>query len=159
MLPKLQKSNTEKKQYVSFLPSVNWILSKKFYNSLNQMDSKMLRNEDWDFVYRMKKKKFRLFYSPNTVVYHENSNLFHFIKKRFIYGFYMWPILMQLNLQNYYFFLPLLFAMYLMSFPLIFLLDYYLLFYTLVLLVYFLVVIIQSIKLSLKNKLENFLNI
>ena len=57
MLPKLQKSNTEKKQYVSFLPSVNWILSKKFDNSLNQMDSKMLRNEDWDFAYRMKKKK------------------------------------------------------------------------------------------------------
>ena len=49
--------------------------------------------------------------------------------------------------------------MYLISFPSIFLLDYYLLFYTLVLLVYFLVVIIQSIKLSLKNKLENFLNI
>ena len=87
-LPKLQKSNTEKKQYVSFLPSVNWILSKKFYNSLNQIDDKMLRNRDWDFVYRMK-KKFRLFYSPNTLVYHENNNLFHFIKKRFLYGFYM----------------------------------------------------------------------
>ena len=27
VLPKLQKSNTEKKQYASFLPSVNWILS------------------------------------------------------------------------------------------------------------------------------------
>ena len=106
MLPKLQKQNKEKAQYVGFIPSANWILSRKFFNSLNQMDDKMLRNEDWDFVYKMRKTKYKLFYSPNTLVYHDNSTIFHFIKKRFIYGFYMWPILTQLNLQNYYFFLP-----------------------------------------------------
>ena len=60
MKPKLQKGNSEKEQYVSFLPSVNWILSKKIFNSLNQMNSKILRNEDWDFVHRMKKKNFKL---------------------------------------------------------------------------------------------------
>ena len=57
MKPKLQKHTTENKQYVDFLPSCNWILSRKFFNSLNQMDGNMLRNEDWDFVYKMKKKK------------------------------------------------------------------------------------------------------
>ena len=31
MKPKLQKSNSEKVQYVSFMPSVNWILSKNFF--------------------------------------------------------------------------------------------------------------------------------
>ena len=37
MLPKLQKQNSEKAQYTSFIPSANWILSKKFFNSLNQI--------------------------------------------------------------------------------------------------------------------------
>ena len=57
MRPKLQKSNEEKLQFVKFAPSVNWIISKKFFNSMNQMDDQMLRNEDWDFVHRMRKKK------------------------------------------------------------------------------------------------------
>ena len=56
MKPQLQKDNSEKVQYVSFMPSVNWILSKKFYNSLKQMNGKILRNEDWDFVYNRMRK-------------------------------------------------------------------------------------------------------
>ena len=139
MLPKLQKQNSEKAQYTSFIPSANWIMSKKFFNSLNQMDNKMLRNEDWDFVYKMSKTKFKLFYSPNTLIYHDNNSISHFIKKRFIYGFYMWPILTKLNLQNYYFFLPLIFAIFLISFPLIFIINYYLLFYSIIISIYFLI--------------------
>ena len=148
MLPKLQKQNKEKAQYVGFIPSANWILSRKFFNSLNQMDDKMLRNEDWDFVYKMRKTKYKLFYSPNTLVYHDNSTISHFIKKRFIYGFYMWPILTQLNLQNYYFFLPLTFAIFLISFPLIFFVSHYLLFYSLILLVYFFLILWETIRVT-----------
>ena len=47
----LQKKTNQKKRFVSFLPSCNWLLSKKLFNDLNHMDDKMLRNEDWDFVY------------------------------------------------------------------------------------------------------------
>ena len=148
MLPKLQKQNKEKEQYVSFIPSANWILSRKFFNSLNQMDDKMLRNEDWDFVYKMSKTKYKLFYSPNTLVYHGNKSISHFIKKRFIYGFYMWPILTKLNIQNYYFFLPLIFAIFLISFPLIFFVNYYLLFYSLVLFVYFVLILWETIRVT-----------
>jgi len=148
MLPNFQKQNKEKAQHVSFVPSANWILSRKFFNSLKQMDDKMLRNEDWDFVYKMRKTKYKLFYSPNTLVYHDNNTIFHFIKKRFIYGFYMWPILSKLNLQNYYFFLPLIFTIFLISFPLIFFVSHYLLFYSLILFVYFFIVLWETIRLS-----------
>ena len=148
MLPKLQKQNSEKAQYTSFIPSVNWIMTKKFFNSLNQMDNKMLRNEDWDFVYKMSKTKFKLFYSPNTLIYHDNNTISHFIKKRFIYGFYMWPILTKLNLQNYYFFLPLIFAIFLISFPLIFFINYYLLFYSIIISIYFFIVLLEVVRLS-----------
>ncbi len=57
MLPQFQKSDTKKPQFLSFMPSCNWILSKRLFNFLNQMDDKMLRHEDWDFVYKMKKTK------------------------------------------------------------------------------------------------------
>tara|TARA_B100001245_G_C22842301_1_gene404947 strand:+ start:247 stop:1200 length:954 start_codon:yes stop_codon:yes gene_type:complete len=155
MKPKLQKSNSEKVQYVSFMPSVNWILSKKFYNSLKQMNGKILRNEDWDFVYKMKKKNFKVLYSPKTLVFHENANILQFIKKRFIYGFHMWPILKKLNFENYYFFLPLIFSFFLLSFPLGFIFKYYFFLYFSILGIYFLFVLFETIRLC--NKLNNFL--
>jgi len=155
--PKIQKNNIEKQQYVNFLPSVNWILSKKFFNSLNQMNNKLLRNEDWDFVYRMRKKKFKLLYSPKTLVYHENNTISHFLTKRFKYGFHMWSILMQLNFENYYFFIPLIFTIFLFSFPLAFLFNYYYYFYLSILIIYILTVFIATLKVC--DKLQNFLKI
>ena len=155
--PKIQKNNIEKQQYVNFLPSVNWILSKKFFNSLNQMNNKLLRNEDWDFVYRMRKKKFKLLYSPKTLVYHENNTISHFLTKRFKYGFHMWPILMQQNFDNYYYFVPLIFTIFLFSFPLAFLFNYYYYFYLSILIIYILTVFIATLKVC--DKLQNFLKI
>ena len=149
MMPNFQKNNTNKKsQYVSFIPSANWILSRKFFNLLNQMDGNMLRNEDWDFVHKMRKTKYKLLYSPYTLIYHDNNTIYHFIKKRFIYGFYMWPILIKANIQNYYFFLPLIFAIFLISFPLSFFFKYYLLFYSLTLSFYSFIILWEAIRVS-----------
>ena len=149
MLPKLQKQNSEKAQYTSFIPSVNWIMSKKFFNSLNKMDNKMLRNEDWDFVYsRMKKKDYKVFYSPKTVIYHENKTIDDFILKRFRYGFYMWPILLKFNLSNWYFLIPLFFSIFLISCPLAFVDANYLWFYFFVLSIYFFTIVIEVVRLS-----------
>ena len=155
MKPNLQKNNKiETAQFTSFIPSANWILSKKIFNSLKQMDENMLRNEDWDFVYnKMEKTNYKLLYSPNTLIYHNNGTIFHFVKKRFKYGFYMWPILMKLNLQNYYFFLPLIFVIFLISFPFTFFLKFYSMFYFIVLSVYIIVVLWESLRLS-KNLID-----
>lgn len=156
MKPGLQKNNNKKEivQFTSFLPSANWIISRKIFNSLNQMDEKMLRNEDWDFVYnRMKKTNYKLLYSPDVLIYHKNGTVFHLIKKRFLYGFYMWPILVKLNSQNYYFLIPLIFVIFLLSFPLIFYFKSYLIFYLSVLSVYTFAVLLESIRLS-RNLLD-----
>ena len=156
MIPDFQKSNTkEKTQFVSFMPSANWVLSKKIFNSLKQMNEKMLRNEDWDFIYKMKKTKYKLLFSPDTLIYHDNNTIFHFIKKRFMYGFYMWPILTELNFYNYYFFLPFIFSIFLISFPLGFFLKYYFIFYFLTLSVYLIIALWESIRVS-KNLLTLF---
>ena len=151
MLPQFQKSDKKKPQFLSFMPSCNWILSKKLFNSLSQMDDNMLRHEDWDFVYKMKKTKYKLYYSPETLVYHENLSVKHFIKKRFIYGIYNWPILKELNINNFYFFLPLLFVLFLISFPLAFFFSFYSLFYFLVLSLYLFVILFETIRI-----LDNF---
>ena len=145
--PKFQKNDKKGAQFLSFSPSCNWILSKKLFNSLNQMDDGMLRNEDWDFVHKMKKTNFRLFYSPTTLVYHENISVKHFIKKRFIYGVYNWPILKELNINNFYFFLPLFFFLFLLSFPLSFISNTYLIFYFSILSLYLFVVLFETLRI------------
>ena len=154
----LQKKTTNKGQFVEFLPSCNWILSKKLFNEVNQMDGKMLRNEDWDFVYnRMKKENYKVFYSPKTIVYHENKKFSDFVLKRFRYGYYMWPILLKFNLYNFYFLLPLFFSIFLLSFPLILFNSIYQTFYASIILIYLSVVFFETARVS-KN-LADFVKI
>ena len=142
----LQKKTNQKKRFVSFLPSCNWLLSKKLFNDLNHMDDKMLRNEDWDFVYnRMKKKNYKVFYSPKTIIYHENKTVSDFILKRFRYGFYMWPILLKFNLFNLYFLSALFFSIFLISFPWFLFNSQYLWFYYTILSVYLSIVILVNL--------------
>ena len=149
MQAQLQKKKNNKGQFVNFLPSCNWILSNKVFNDVNQMDGKMLRNEDWDFVYnRIKKKNYKVFYSPKTIIYHENKKFSDFVLKRFKYGYYMWPILLKFNLYNFYFLLPLFFSIFLLSFPLIFFNSQYLTFYTLIILIYFFVIFFEIFRIS-----------
>ena len=151
MNPSLQKKNILKPKFVSFMPSCNWIMSKSNFIKFGYMDSNMLRNEDWDFVYkRMSKTKNKLLYNPKSMIYHENVNIFHFIKKRFLYGYFMWPILRQINLKNFYFYLPFLFVLFLMSFPLNFNFEIYKNFYLLVLLIYSSIIIIETLRISKK---------
>ena len=153
MMPQFQKEAKKKPQFLNFIPSCNWILRKKVFNQLKQMDNKMLRHEDWDFVYKMRKTKYKLFYSPKTSVYHDNATVSHFIKKRFIYGVYNWPILTKINFQNFYFFLPLFFVLFLFSFPLIFFSTYYFHFFFSILFLYFFFIFLETIRLS-----DNFLD-
>jgi len=154
----LQKKISQQKRFVSFLPSCNWILSKKLFNELNHMDSKMLRNEDWDFVHnRMNKTNYKVFYSPKTVIYHENKTISDFILKRFRYGFYMWPILLKFNLYNLYFLVPLFFLIFLFSFPLYLIHAQYLWFYSTTLLIYFLIILVEVARLS--NNFNEFVKI
>lgn len=149
MNPSLQKKNHLEVKLVSFMPSCNWIMSKKNFIKFGWLDSVMTRNEDWDFVYnRMAKKKYKILYNPKSMVYHENATIFHFIKKRFLYGFYMWPILKQINYKNFYFLIPFLFAVFLLSFPLTIYLEAYKNLYYLVLTIYLSVVIVETFRIS-----------
>jgi len=145
----LQKKTSARGRFVSFLPSCNWILSRKIFNELNHMDNKMLRNEDWDFVYnRMKKKGYKVYYSPKTIIYHENKTIVDFVLKRFRYGFYMWPILLKFNLSNLYFFIPLFFSIFLLSFPISLINIKYFWLYSTILLLYFFTIIVEALRLS-----------
>ena len=75
MNPGLQKKSDKKNKFVSFMPSCNWIMSKKNFLDFGCMDANMRRNEDWDFVYnRMAKTDFKILYNPKSTIYHENYN-------------------------------------------------------------------------------------
>ena len=156
MKPELQRGYEKKAQYIKFLPSVNWILEKKIFLKNKLMNTKMIRNEDWDFVHRLKNLNLRVFYSPNSIVYHKNGSLDHFIKKRFKYGFYMKDVLNKNNSENYYFYIPLLFCIFLFSFPLVFIFKIYLIFYLTTLLIFFSVIIFETLRVSKKIKFIPF---
>ena len=151
MNPHLQKKNNNKKKIISFMPSCNWVMLKKNYLKFGCMDEKMRRNEDWDFVYnKMAKTNYKILYNPKSKIYHENYNIKHFIKKRFLYGFYMLPILKKININNLYFLIPLLFSIFLVSFPLVFFSEIYKLVYISIIIVYFLIVSLESLRV-IKN--------
>ena len=57
MTPNMQKDTKQKAKIVSFMPSCNWIMKKNNFIKCGGMDNKMLRNEDWDFVYNKMNKK------------------------------------------------------------------------------------------------------
>ena len=149
MNPSLQKKNQEKKRFVSFMPSCNWIMKKKNFLKFGCMNPNMRRNEDWDFVYnKMAKNDYKILYNPKSKIYHENYNIIHFIKKRFLYGFYMMPILKKININNLYFLIPLIFSIFLISFPLVHFSEMYKQLYISTILVYFLIVLFESFRVS-----------
>lgn len=156
MKPRFQRGYEKKAQYIKFLPSVNWILEKKIFLKNKLMNSKMIRNEDWDFVQRLKDINLKVFYSPNSIVYHKNGSLDHFIIKRFKYGFYMSDVLNKNNSENYYFYTPLLFCIFLLSFPLAFMFKIYSIFYLVVLSIFFLTVIFETLRVTEKIELIPF---
>ena len=85
-----------------------------------------------------------MLYNPKSVVFHENATLKHFIKKRFLYGYHMWPILKNMN--NLYFFLPFLFVIFLMTFPITFYNVFYNGFYFMNLKIYLLIVLFETLR-------------
>ena len=155
MKPGFQRGYIKKEQYIKFLPSVNWILSKKIFNLNGGMNSKMLRNEDWDFVFKLRKKNFKIFYSPKTVVFHKSGSISHFILKRFKYGYYMWDILNKPNSENYYFYIPLLFCFFLTTLPVVIFSSLYLYIYLSVFSIFLIIVLIETIRVV--DKIKNLL--
>ena len=119
------------------------------------MDNKMLRNEDFDFVHKMKKKKLKTLYLPDCVVYHDNNTIKHFVKKRFMYGYYMWPVLTKLNYQNFYFYLPLCFALFVLSAPFAIYHEFFYGFYVAISTIYFILILCETLRIT--KKINNFL--
>ena len=148
MKPGFQRGFIKKAQFVKFLPSVNWILKRKTFYTNGKMNSQMLRNEDWDFVYKLRKKNLKVFYSPKTIVFHKSGSIKHFITKRFKYGFFMLNILNKPNFENYYFYFPMIFCAFLLSFPLVFFSTVYGLFYLSICSIFLLIVFIEALKVS-----------
>tara|TARA_B100002052_G_scaffold294653_2_gene319783 strand:- start:149 stop:433 length:285 start_codon:yes stop_codon:yes gene_type:complete len=62
----------------------------------------------------------------------------------------MWPILRQINFNNFYFFIPFLFVLYLISLPLNLYFEYYKEIYFFILFLYLSVVTVETIRVSKK---------
>ena len=68
----------------------------------------------------------------------------------------MKDVLNKNNSENYYFYIPLLFCIFLFSFPLVFIFKIYLIFYLTTLLIFFSVIIFETLRVSKKIKFIPF---
>jgi len=77
-----------KNRYCKFLHSSNFIISKKYYDSINGMDEDLYIGEDHDFFYRLNEKFYNLkvYFDKNAFVYHEDREFKFFLMQRFCYG-------------------------------------------------------------------------
>ena len=77
-----------KSRYCKFLHSSNFIISRKFYNSINGMNENLYIGEDHDFFYRLNEKfnNLKVYFAKNVFVYHEDREFKFFLMQRLCYG-------------------------------------------------------------------------
>ena len=70
-------------------PPCNAAVPKNIFRELKGFNSNLKVAEDLDFDYRLKKKGYKLLYTPDAIVYHKRRTSFvKFIKQMYQYGFW-----------------------------------------------------------------------
>ena len=67
-----------------------------------------------------------------------------------MYGFYMWPILKKINLNNFYFLIPFFFSIFLITFPLILYSNTYKSIFLLIITIYLILSCLETLRIAKK---------
>lgn len=107
--------NKAPSRFVKSAPSCNLIVKKSIYKNLYGMDENLTGGEDFEFCNRLVKKGWKIFYSPDTLVYHKNRDLKNFFLQRLSYGgFSADRIGKDFSLQYWIALIPFLFVLFLL---------------------------------------------
>jgi hypothetical protein len=106
--------------------SANLICKKRVFKKV-EFDESIYPGEDPNFIRDAKAKKFKVFYSPDIIVYNSRrSNIKSFIKQIFLYGkFRAIDLTIFQNIKNPSFLIPSIFLIYLMIVPTLLALSIY----------------------------------
>lgn len=109
--PSTQHSLMDEEKFVDHIPTCNLCLKKEIFEKVGMFDEKFVKGQDLELNHRIRKKGFKLLYSPHVkVVHHRKHNVKDFasqiykwakakvaiIKKHGMNGFvshvYLWPV-------------------------------------------------------------------
>jgi len=72
--PSTQHSLMEEKKLVDHIPTCNLCLKKEVFEKVGMFDEKFVKGQDLELNYRIRKKGFKLLYSPNIKVIHHRKH-------------------------------------------------------------------------------------
>ena len=132
------------------LTSANLLVRKKSFEKIKGFDLKLFPGEDPEFIQRAKKLNFKIAYNPEMKVFHKRRPNFNlFCKQFFKYGFVRPKINKILRQNKIIFLIPMLFSVYILFLPTMFLFFQPFIF---PFLFYILLAILFSAKDSFKNR-------
>ncbi|HLC22639.1 MAG TPA: glycosyltransferase family 2 protein [Candidatus Nanoarchaeia archaeon] len=104
------------------LPTCNLIISKETIESLKGFNENLITGEDIEFCNRIVQRNKKIYYANNVIVYHHNRPLWKpFFLQRITYGLSVFKVFREnKSLFNIFLFLPLLFLLFIVSAPFIF---------------------------------------
>ena len=76
-------------RYVDHNPTCNVAIKREVFENVGLFNEDLPVGEDLEFDRRLRKKEYKLFYTPVAIVYHHRKRkLRHFVKQMFFYGFW-----------------------------------------------------------------------
>ncbi|MEF8848301.1 MAG: glycosyltransferase family 2 protein, partial [Candidatus Thermoplasmatota archaeon] len=72
--PSTQHSLMDEKKYVDHIPTCNLCLKKKIFDKIGLFDEDFVKGQDLELNHRIRKKGYKLLYSPNVKVVHYRRN-------------------------------------------------------------------------------------
>lgn len=117
------KSENSAARYCDNLPSCNLVLRKSLYTELNGMNEELEVGEDTDFCARMIDAGYKVFFNPQSIVYHYDRQIGPYLRQRMVRGAGVYILLFgstaqKKNLYTYILLQPVLTLLFWLTFPL-----------------------------------------
>jgi hypothetical protein len=132
---------------VDDLPSCNLIVRRNMYLMLGGMNEALFVGEDKDFCARLRTAGHHILYTPDVRVHHKNRRPWPFLLQRFTYGSGVPDLLREhINLETLITSAPMVFLLFLLTFPLAFFWQEWLWLYAFVLGVYLAGITMEAVR-------------
>ena len=133
----------------TFLTSANLCARKKVFEKIGGFNTNLFPGEDPEFIFRAKKAGLKIACNPEMIIYHKRrGNFSSYCRQIFSYGFTRPKKDKISGKTNLLFLVPLIFSIYFLLLPTLFLLNYFLL-------IPFIMHVSLSIIFSICNSLKN----
>ena len=163
------RKSISKSRFYSEASACNIIVKREDYLNVGGMDANLYLGEDQEFSHRFTKiSKKKIFFSNDVIIFHKDRSLKGYIVQRYARGLTATNLkdkiknfLKDISIDNFIkqrfeLFLPLLFIIFLFSFPLFLINKILIFFFVSVITIYLLIIMVETIRL-IKKKIIYFL--